>query len=72
MPLTETQYLPFHRACIEQEEIDAVVRVLQSGWLTTGPITRRFESEFAQAQIDARTKLRLVIIGSTTTPFLSS
>ena len=29
---------------ISQEEIDSVVSVLKSGWLTTGPKTKEFES----------------------------
>ena len=28
--------LPFHMPDVGQEEIDAVVKVLKSGWLTTG------------------------------------
>jgi dTDP-4-amino-4,6-dideoxygalactose transaminase len=39
--------VPFHRPTIGQEEIDEVVRTLQSGWLTTGPRTAQFEQEFA-------------------------
>jgi perosamine synthetase len=41
-------FLPFHRAPIGPEEIAAVVDVLQSGWLTTGPRAKQFESSFAQ------------------------
>jgi len=48
MSLTATQFLPFHRALIEEEEISAVLDVLQSGWLTTGPRVREFESKFAR------------------------
>jgi dTDP-4-amino-4,6-dideoxygalactose transaminase len=41
--------LPFARPSIDQKDIDAVVSVLESGWLTQGPVTRAFEEEFAQA-----------------------
>jgi perosamine synthetase len=40
--------IPFFRPNIEQSEIDEVVDTLRSGWLTTGPKTKRFEAEFAQ------------------------
>ncbi|MGE5205188.1 MAG: DegT/DnrJ/EryC1/StrS family aminotransferase [Chlamydiota bacterium] len=40
--------VPFHRACLGQEEIEAVTAVLKSGWLTTGPKAFQFEREFAQ------------------------
>ena len=33
---------------ITQAEIDEVVDTLRSGWLTTGPKTKRLECEFAQ------------------------
>ena len=39
--------IPFFRPNIEQGEIDEVVDTLRSGWLTTGPKTKRFEAEFA-------------------------
>ena len=39
--------LPFARPSINQDDIDAVVGVLQSGWLTQGPVTRAFEEAFA-------------------------
>jgi perosamine synthetase len=42
-----TSFLPFHRALIEQEEISAVLEVLQSGWLTAGPRVKQFEADFA-------------------------
>lgn len=45
-----TEFLPFAVPHITQAEIDEVVDTLHSGWLTTGPKTKRFEREFA-AQI---------------------
>lgn len=41
--------VPFFRPSIGQAEIDEVAACLRSGWLTTGPLTKRFEAEFAQA-----------------------
>jgi len=38
--------IPFNLPTIEEDEIDEVVRTLRSGWLTTGPRTAQFESEF--------------------------
>jgi dTDP-4-amino-4,6-dideoxygalactose transaminase len=40
-------YIPFHRASLGAEEIQAVTDVLASGWLTTGTVAHRFEKEFA-------------------------
>jgi dTDP-4-amino-4,6-dideoxygalactose transaminase len=40
-------FIPFHRPSIGQEEIEAVSRVLESKWLTTGPVTHAFEHAFA-------------------------
>src|SRR5882672_7121016 len=42
-------FLPFHRAMIGPEEVRAVTEVLESGWLTTGPRVKQFESAFAAA-----------------------
>jgi len=41
--------VPYFRPEIGDAEIDEVVAALRSGWLTTGPRTRRFEQEFAAA-----------------------
>ncbi|MDM4767555.1 DegT/DnrJ/EryC1/StrS family aminotransferase [Pelomonas sp. SE-A7] len=41
-------FLPFALPEIGQEEIDEVVDTLRSGWVTTGPKTRRFEQAFAE------------------------
>jgi dTDP-4-amino-4,6-dideoxygalactose transaminase len=48
MSVTTANFLPFHRALIEEEEINAVLGVLQSGWLTTGPRVQEFEAAFAR------------------------
>ncbi len=41
-------FLPFSPPAISEEEIAAVADTLRSAWITTGPKTKRFESEFAQ------------------------
>lgn len=45
--MTSDKPLPFAVPDIGQREIDAVVDVLKSRWLTTGQQARRFEEEFA-------------------------
>lgn len=37
------QTIPFHRPSLGEEEIAAVVSVLRSGWLTTGPVCEQLE-----------------------------
>jgi dTDP-4-amino-4,6-dideoxygalactose transaminase len=39
--------IPFYRANITEEDVDAVAGVLRSGWLTTGDQAQRFERELA-------------------------
>ncbi len=41
-------FLPFSRPDIGQDEINAVVEVLSSGWITSGPKVQAFEKEFAE------------------------
>lgn len=41
--------IPFFRPSIGEAEIAAVTETMRSGWLTTGPQTRAFETEFAAA-----------------------
>ncbi len=40
-------FLPFSPPYIGEEEIEGVVDSLRSGWITTGPKTKRFEADFA-------------------------
>ena len=40
-------FVPFSRPSLGKEEEDAVLAVLRSGWLSTGDVAARFESEFA-------------------------
>lgn len=51
-PVRETM-LPYARQWIEQDDIEAVTRVLKSDWLTTGPTLAEFERQFA-ARVGAR------------------
>ncbi len=39
--------VPFYKPNIDDAEINEVVDTLKSGWLTTGPKTKQFETEFA-------------------------
>ncbi len=48
MNLKVTTFLPFALPEIGEEEINEVVDSLRSGWLTTGPKTKRFEQDFAK------------------------
>lgn len=41
-------FLPFSPPCIGEEEIAEVVDTLRSQWITTGPKTKRFETEFGE------------------------
>ncbi|MCC6419138.1 MAG: DegT/DnrJ/EryC1/StrS aminotransferase family protein [Gemmataceae bacterium] len=44
----ERRSIPFFRPSLTEAEIGEVANCLRSGWLTTGPLTRRFEEEFAR------------------------
>lgn len=39
--------IPYGRQCVDDDDIDAVVRVLRSDWLTTGPAVEQFEGALA-------------------------
>ncbi|SHJ02591.1 UDP-4-amino-4,6-dideoxy-N-acetyl-beta-L-altrosamine transaminase [Desulfofundulus thermosubterraneus] len=51
-PVRET-YLPYARQWIEEDDVEAVTRVLRGDWLTTGPTLAEFEKQFA-ARVGAR------------------
>ncbi len=42
------KHIPFAKPEITEQDIEAVTRVLRSGWLTGGPEVRKFEEEFAE------------------------
>ena len=44
-----SSFLPFALPDTDQAEVEAMVETVQSGWLTTGPKTHRFEADFAAA-----------------------
>jgi dTDP-4-amino-4,6-dideoxygalactose transaminase len=43
-----TLQVPFHRADLGEDEVNAVADVIRSGWLTMGPKTFEFERQFAE------------------------
>ena len=43
------EMLPFHVPDLDNREFDEIKDSLESGWVTTGPKTKRFEKEFAKA-----------------------
>lgn len=43
---TDPAFIPFHRPLIGKEEEAAALRILRSGWLTTGSETQAFERDF--------------------------
>ncbi len=45
-------FLPYGRQALDEQDIAAVVEVLRSDWLTTGPLVERFEDAFA-ARVEA-------------------
>jgi UDP-4-amino-4-deoxy-L-arabinose-oxoglutarate aminotransferase len=45
------QFLPFCRPCVTDDDINAVVEVLKSGWITTGPKCTELEELF-KSQLD--------------------
>lgn len=46
--MTRETFLPFSKPSISDADIQAVVEVLRSGWITTGPNANAFEKEFAE------------------------
>ncbi len=45
--MSDSRTVPFFRPSISENEIEEVSDSLKSGWLTTGPKTKRFEEEVA-------------------------
>jgi UDP-4-amino-4,6-dideoxy-N-acetyl-beta-L-altrosamine transaminase len=43
-----SSFLPYGRQCIDDDDVAAVVDVLKSDWLTTGPAVEKFERAFAR------------------------
>ncbi len=42
-------FLPFALPDIDETEVEEIIAILHSGWLTTGPKTHHFETAFAEA-----------------------
>ncbi|MBX3622298.1 MAG: DegT/DnrJ/EryC1/StrS family aminotransferase [Rhizobacter sp.] len=64
MPFEKLPFLPFALPDIGEEEIAEVVDTLRSGWVTTGPKTRRFEEDFTAFLGD--TSLQSLAVNSAT------
>lgn len=46
--IVERREIPFSPPDITEREIEAVVEVLRSGWITTGPKTKLLEKRIAE------------------------
>ncbi len=46
-PVRDT-FLPYGKQWIDKDDISKVVKVLESDWITTGPILNEFETKFAE------------------------
>ena len=42
------KFIPFALPDLDELELDGIARTIQSGWITSGPIVRQFEEEFAK------------------------
>jgi dTDP-4-amino-4,6-dideoxygalactose transaminase len=43
-----SEFIPFHKPSIGEDEVRSVVETLRSGWLTTGPKVKTFEADFSR------------------------
>lgn len=51
--MSNQEYLPFTRPSIDEATIAGVAQVLRSGWITSGPMVRKFEEELSKC-VDGR------------------
>ena len=59
-------FLPFALPDIGEEEIEAAVEAMRSGWLTTGPRAAAFEREFAEFVGGGEAEVEAVAVNSAT------
>src|SRR5262245_7285542 len=57
-----TTPIPYGRQWIQEDDIQAVVKLLRSDWLTTGPVVDQFESALAER---VRAKYAVVVSSGT-------
>lgn len=43
-----TDFIPFSRPSLDEQDLDAIREVLRSGWITTGPKNQDLEAEFSR------------------------
>ena len=43
-----SDFIPFHKPLVDDEDIAGVVDTLRNGWMTTGPKTKEFEERFRE------------------------
>lgn len=46
--MTDPAFLPYGRQCLDDDDLRAVAQVLTSDYLTTGPVSQRFDDELAR------------------------
>jgi dTDP-4-amino-4,6-dideoxygalactose transaminase len=45
---TKKMNVPFSKPAFNEQEVEAASKAIRSGWVTTGPLTAKFEEEFAK------------------------
>src|SRR5574344_884963 len=63
--------VPFHRAAITEDEENAVLDVLKSGWLTTGKYALEFEQKFSEIVSTDKKVISLAVNSNTSEMILA-
>ena len=64
--MANTDFIPFFSPALDSEEENAVLRVMRSGWITTGKETLEFEKEFSDFMSQGDGSLKSLAVNSAT------
>ena len=64
--MANTDFIPFFSPALDSEEENAVLRVMRSGWITTGKETLEFEKEFSDFMSQGDGSVKSLAVNSAT------